>query len=197
MHFAPDKENGERIIQTAQFFLAQGIRVPLLHSYDTSLGLALQEDMGSELLAQRNRQFINPILYYKAIDELKKIQLLDAVSLGVFDENRQMDEMRLFSEWFLGNWLHYEFPSEQLENYYLLVARSLAAAPRLCAHGDFHSRNIVLLKGDAIGLLDYQDACMGHFCYDMVSLLRDAYIRLPNQLVKKTAGLLGGWDEDR
>lgn len=188
MQFLPDKEDGKRIVQTAEFFLAHGIRVPQLHSYDISLGLVLQEDMGTELLAARSSSeaaAIDSSLYYKAVDELIRLQKLDAAELGFFSREQQLQEMQLFTEWFLSGWLGYEASPAQLDDYYHLLVGLLAAAPQSCLHMDFHSRNLVLLPNDAIGVLDYQDARTGHFCYDMVSLLRDAYIRLPDELTEE------------
>jgi N-acetylmuramate 1-kinase len=44
-------------------------------------------------------------------------------------------------------------------------------------HRDYHSRNLMLLKGEGNpGILDFQDAVYGPITYDLVSLLRDAYI---------------------
>ena len=39
---------------------------------------------------------------------------------------------------------------------------------------DYHAENIMLLEGGAQGLIDFQDALVGHPAYDLVSLLQDA-----------------------
>ena len=51
-------------------------------------------------------------------------------------------------------------------------------------HRDFHSRNIMCLKGDDLGLIDFKDAVVGPVTYDPVSLLKDCYVQWPrsNQL---------------
>jgi len=51
-------------------------------------------------------------------------------------------------------------------------------------HGDYHSRNLMLTQAtpDApltMSVLDFQDAVRGPFTYDLVSLLKDAYIQWP------------------
>jgi len=54
----------------------------------------------------------------------------------------------------------------------------LAAAPKTLCHRDFHSRNI-LVTGERLVWIDYQDARMGAPQYDLVSLLHDPYVALP------------------
>jgi aminoglycoside/choline kinase family phosphotransferase len=39
---------------------------------------------------------------------------------------------------------------------------------------DYHAENIMLLAGGGQGLIDFQDALVGHPAYDLVSLLQDA-----------------------
>ena len=185
MHFLPEKEDGKRILQTAEFFLAHGIRIPQLYGHNISIGLMLQEDMGSKLLVAQSTSTIDSSIYHKAVDELIKLQRLDASEFGMFNQERQLQEMELFSKWFLKDWLDYETSMDRLNDYYHLLKRALAAAPNCCIHMDFHSRNLVLLPNDMVGVLDYQDVCMGHFCYDMVCLLCDAYIRLSDELAEQ------------
>jgi aminoglycoside/choline kinase family phosphotransferase len=58
----------------------------------------------------------------------------------------------------------------------------LAALPRVLAHRDYHSRNVMVRDGGELVLLDFQDARMGNVYYDLASLLRDAYVTLPEPL---------------
>ena len=64
-----------------------------------------------------------------------------------------------------------------------LLANNLAQ-PRVFVHRDYHSRNLMLLEGAANpGVLDFQDAVYGPITYDLVSLLRDAYLSWPEERV--------------
>jgi hypothetical protein len=58
----------------------------------------------------------------------------------------------------------------------------LAAEPRVLCHRDYHSRNLMLHEG-RLYVIDFQDARMGPDTYDLVSLLRDSYVDLPDQTV--------------
>jgi aminoglycoside/choline kinase family phosphotransferase len=51
----------------------------------------------------------------------------------------------------------------------------------LC-HRDYHSRNL-MVHGGTLHIIDFQDARMGPDTYDLVSLLRDSYVDLPERTV--------------
>ncbi len=62
------------------------------------------------------------------------------------------------------------------------LVEGLAAEPRVLCHRDYHSRNLMLHDG-RLFIIDFQDARMGPDTYDLVSLLRDSYVDLPEQTV--------------
>lgn len=204
MHFPPNQENGDIIISSSKFFISNNIRVPQLLGYDLGVGVVLQEDMGTELLSDYNQidsgivdsgnndeniddgidEPLRQQLYQKSLGQLNLLQGLDASDFGYLDSDKLLGEMHLFDEWFIGKWLGTP-PSvnwDELKHLYLCLVEQILMAPQCCTHLDFHSRNICILKsggGKNIGLLDYQDLLQGHFCYDIWSLLKDAYVRLP------------------
>jgi aminoglycoside/choline kinase family phosphotransferase len=57
------------------------------------------------------------------------------------------------------------------------------AQPKVCVHRDYHSRNLLLLADNDLGIIDFQDALIGSVTYDAVSLLRDCYIAWPAEKV--------------
>ena len=63
-----------------------------------------------------------------------------------------------------------------------MLVEKLAAEPRVLCHRDYHSRNLMLHDGQ-LYIIDFQDARMGPDTYDLVSLLRDSYVDLPEQTV--------------
>ena len=60
----------------------------------------------------------------------------------------------------------------------VLVANALEQ-PRVFVHRDYHSRNLMYTPENNPGILDFQDAVEGPLTYDLVSLLRDCYVRWP------------------
>lgn len=94
-------------------------------------------------------------------------------------------ELAIFSEWLLGAHLSIELSSAeqaQLKRCFSILIENVAAQPKCFMHRDYHSRNL-LLHGDQaqseIAVIDFQDAVVGPITYDIVSLLRDCYQRLP------------------
>jgi N-acetylmuramate 1-kinase len=63
-----------------------------------------------------------------------------------------------------------------------LLANNLAQ-PQVYVHRDYHSRNLMLMPKGNPGILDFQDAVYGPITYDLVSLLRDAYVQWDEELV--------------
>ena len=87
----------------------------------------------------------------------------------------------------------------------LLKERALAQR-QVVVHRDFHSRNLMLRNSGELGVIDFQDAVAGPATYDLVSLLRDCYVRWPASLVDELAAdyweearplgvYLAGWEE--
>jgi aminoglycoside/choline kinase family phosphotransferase len=64
------------------------------------------------------------------------------------------------------------------------ISELLAAQPRVFVHRDYHSRNL-MVDGERLGVIDFQDALMGPATYDLASLLRDAYIALDESLIDR------------
>jgi aminoglycoside/choline kinase family phosphotransferase len=62
------------------------------------------------------------------------------------------------------------------------ICTILAAQPTVLAHRDFHSRNI-MVSGDRVVMIDFQDARMGPAQYDLVSLLKDSYYQLEERQI--------------
>jgi aminoglycoside/choline kinase family phosphotransferase len=73
---------------------------------------------------------------------------------------------------------------EALREEFAAVIEELAAEPRVLCHRDYHSRNLMVHE-DRLFIIDFQDARMGPDTYDMVSLLRDSYVDLPEQTVRE------------
>ena len=71
--------------------------------------------------------------------------------------------------------------SEALQRELTTIAGELAAEPRVLCHRDYHCRNL-MVRDDRLVVIDFQDARLGPGTYDLVSLLRDCYVDLPDDL---------------
>lgn len=186
-------ESGSQILMDAPSegfnfaqFLAQhqrlknaGAPVPTLHAYDAVQGFALMEDLGNTTLSVELNE-ANAAQYYKqAIDLMLDMQLkVDVDELPAYDADFLRRELAICEEWYfaqqLGITLQDEAKATWDRSCALIVLRNLAQA-KTYVHRDFHSRNLMLHEGQ-LRLLDFQDAVYGPISYDLVSLLRDAYV---------------------
>ena len=181
----PDKENNPAFIAVQQRMMAADLRVPGLLGWDLQQGFMLQEDFGDALLRPALSDLDTADRYYRqAFDSLLKMQAmpLQDGDLPDYDRERLLEEMALFPHWFVQQLLGYTLSDEEwqmLARLFDALAKRAMSQPQGFVHRDFHSRNIMLLENDELGLIDFQDAVRGPVSYDLVSLLRDCYIHWP------------------
>jgi aminoglycoside/choline kinase family phosphotransferase len=131
--------------------------------------------------------------YRRAIDELLSIQIRESkkqdgrcIAFGrAFDVPLLMWEFDHFLEYGIEARHGKAIPEPDRSRIRVLfqeISERLAKEPRCLTHRDYHSRNLVV-QGDRIRVLDFQDALMGPYQYDLASLLRDSYVTLPEGLV--------------
>lgn len=188
----PATEDTTQFLAIAKLIAAQGVRSPRIAAADANQGFLLVEDMG-------NRLFFNTItpenadqLYDQAIATLLQLQRCrDDVSLiPRYDRALLRRELDIFSEWFVGKLLGYELnTSEQqlLDKLFSQLEDNSLTQPQTFVHRDYHSRNLLLLDDQSLGVIDFQGALWGGVTYDLVSLLRDCYLRWPADKVKNWA----------
>ncbi len=172
-----------------------GLPVPAVVAVDGDRGIVLQQDLGDVTLQQelagaggeaRSR------LYRQAVDQLVALQQgwarlrSDAECFRLaFDEDKLSWELGFFVEHFVCGYRGCRLSERdrgELAEACARLSREIASWPRALCHRDYHSRNL-LLHGGRLHWIDFQDARMGPVTYDLASLLRDAYVDLPEALV--------------
>ena len=191
MDAPPEHEDCRPFVDLARTLSGRGVRVPAILAADLGLGLLLLEDFGDRhfLAAAEASPAALPRLYGRAIDALIDLQRATAgIPLPRYDRALLETEMDLFEDWFLGRLLEFELTDddrEVLAGARAVLVGSALEQPRVTVHRDYHSRNLMVLSDGSLGLLDFQDAVEGPLSYDLVSLLRDCYIRLPRSVVRE------------
>ncbi len=102
-----------------------------------------------------------------------------------FNSDKLTWELDFFTKHFLEAYRGVMLADDQraaLRAEFAVMVRELAEEPRVLCHRDYHSRNL-MLHGGELYIIDFQDARMGPDTYDLVSLLRDSYVDLPDQTV--------------
>ncbi len=194
----PEHENNPSFVSVALLLRQNGIHTPMIYAVDYQQGFLLLEDLGDELLLPQLSADTVDVYYAAAETALLSMQKVSVPSgtLPAFDRQRLLDEMNLFPEWFLVKLLGINLQSADYELIHDVMNQLVENAlgqPQVFVHRDFHSRNLMLLGGgendedSEIGVLDFQDAVTGPITYDLVSLLRDCYIRWPGDYVSQRA----------
>ena len=209
MDAPPDREDCGPFVAVAARMRQAGLHVPQIIEQDLAQGFLLLEDLGSvDYLSALNPDSAES-MYSDATGALLRLQLNAPVAgLPPYDRAMLLREMQLFPDWLLGKHLGLVLDTdeqEMLETAFECLVGNALAQPVVCVHRDYHSRNLMLLDVDNPGVIDFQDAVAGPVTYDLVSLLRDCYVRWPPEQVDgwvgeyfraaSSAGLLGVADE--
>ncbi len=174
MDAPPDKESVESFVEVANF-LAPIINVPTIFSQNLADGLLLLQDFGTLEFAEAIACNDNKMSYYKqAFAVLKQLQSLPTDTLEPYSAKILYDEMALFSDWFVP-YAAITLDTHLWQTLTDTVVACVLAQPQVVVHRDFHSRNLMVTP-TGLGVIDFQDALVGAYSYDIVSLLRDAYI---------------------
>ncbi|WP_420291443.1 aminoglycoside phosphotransferase family protein [Burkholderia thailandensis] len=179
---APPPEKCREFAQIAQLLDAAGVHVPRVLEHDFDAGFMLVTDLGTRsylsALDPAAPAAARPQMR-DALDALIRWQLASREGvLPPFDEAFLRREMELMPEWYVGRHLGKTLPADArgaLERTFALLIASAKAQPQGYMLRDFMPRNLMLAEPNP-GVLDFQDAVYGPLTYDVVSLMRDAFI---------------------
>lgn len=181
MDAPPDKEDCRPFVSIAARMRQAGLHVPEIFEQDLQQGFLLLEDLGTRAYLDALNANTADRLYADATDALLCLQTGAPVKgLPAYDRALLLREMQLFPDWLLGKHLGLVLDAGEqamLRAAFERLVESALAQPVVCVHRDFHSRNLMLLDDDSPGVIDFQDAVAGPVTYDLVSLLRDCYVR--------------------
>jgi aminoglycoside/choline kinase family phosphotransferase len=183
-------------VNVAELLSAMPVPVPRILAHSNSLGIMALEDLGDVTLQAHlgvATQGEHAALYREAVTLIATLQQRGAelasphfVPYGIaFDVEKLTWELQFFARHFLEAYRGASYSDARqtaLTAEFEAIAAELAAEPRVLCHRDYHSRNL-MLHGGVLHVIDFQDARMGPDTYDLVSLLRDAYVDLDDQRV--------------
>lgn len=188
----PLHENLTAFLQVQKILLAHHVNAPQLIAVDSTQGFMLLSDLGDTLLlsvlkAEPTKE--NP--YRSAIQALVQIQSIPKesfIALPSYDAKRLMDEMQLFRDWHVTQFLGYPLSPTEERAFQLFcqqLIEDVLRQPSVLVHRDYHSRNLMVLPQEKLGVIDFQDAVIGPIAYDWVSILKDCYMAWPRSLVEE------------
>lgn len=185
MDAPPQKESVQLFVDVAKI-LNQVVNAPNIIEEDIENGFLLLQDFGEIEFAHLILDKVKKDDYYSqalhALNQLQTLNINDASITSVilpYSDKKYEDEMDLFSEWFLPFIGYVMSDDEQLmwQTFKKIIIKYVQSQPKVVVHRDYHSRNLMQDKAsDRLGVIDFQDALIGAYSYDLVSLIRDAYI---------------------
>ena len=195
MDAPPEQEDSLPFVRVAGFLETMQINAPRVLEADLDAGFLLLTDLGTrsyldELEQQPDAQ---DTLYGDAMMALLAIQqrgeALQAL-LPPYDEKLLRFELSLFHDWLCELHVGMAFTAEDERSWQTLCTGLVDNAlnqPQVFVHRDYHSRNLMRTDNKNPGILDFQDAVEGPLTYDLVSLLKDCYVRWPAAQVRQWA----------
>lgn len=191
MDAPPEHEDTQPFVRIARLFRDAGLNVPEILAEQSEQGFLLLSDLGSRQYLDELNADTAESLYGDALSALATLQARGPHQPGdlpPYDRELLMSEMSLFPDWLLERHLGIALNDEQrqvLSRTFVFLADTALEQPQVCVHRDYHSRNLMLLPSHNPGVLDFQDAVIGPVTYDLVSLLRDAYIEWPRAQIEE------------
>jgi N-acetylmuramate 1-kinase len=198
MKWEPFQPEKYPFISVLNHFANAGVHVPKIVDMSAADGLVLLEDLGDLTLERKFWEQGEPeasFSYYQlAIDEIIKIHY-SATALKKpctafdieFNTEKFVWEMNYGKDNLIKGVLGFEL-SEKLDKeivgIFNTISETLHKEPKFISHRDYHSRNL-MLKFDKMCVIDFQDARMGPVQYDLVSLVKDSYVEIPDDYGRK------------
>jgi tRNA threonylcarbamoyl adenosine modification protein YjeE len=177
----------------------RGFSAPAIHHADLDAGFLITEDFGSAgfiggdppaPIAERYEAATDMLaaLHREPLPEVLPLAPQLTYAIPIFDTDALLVEIGLMLEWYLPD--RGVEPTSSMRTEFVTMWRDLLSKPASAARTwvlrDFHSPNLIWLgerQGIArVGIIDFQDAVLGPAAYDLVSLLQDARIDVPEQI---------------
>ena len=192
MDSADEQDAMRQFINVAKL-MSPAINVPTLVAQDVEKGFLVLQDFGAvefaHLLVDATPDQINAH-YQLAMQTLVALQTVSTETarsehqLPDYDIALLDREMDLFSDWFIP-YVGVALDQTVWNQLKAILIKQILLQPQVIVHRDYHSRNLMQDQADGtrLGVIDFQDAVIGSYTYDLVSLVRDAYVEWPEQQI--------------
>lgn len=177
-----------------EYLRSIGLSAPEIYHADEAQGLLLIEDLGDALYARvvQDAPAQEIPLYRAAADALLHLHRAAPPALDPYDTPLMTKMASLSFDWYQrGAHAAVDLRAKTaFETAFSALLDTHIDAPSVLIQRDYHAENLLWLPDRTgvarVGLLDYQDALMGHPAYDLVSLLKDARRDVPNDVEETT-----------
>jgi len=190
--FLTDEHN---YFDITNLFSKCNLPVAKILDFDGELGVIVLEDLGDQILRDvldKSSRAERQTLFEEAISLISKIQAatqtaFDTDSIAsklMFDREKLGWELRFFKTHFFETYRREELSkmnSVALEKEFAELASELEIRAKVLCHRDFHAANLMVDNQNRLHIIDHQDARIGTTSYDLVSLLLDRVLEIPDK----------------
>ncbi|MBA3334218.1 MAG: phosphotransferase [Acidobacteria bacterium] len=190
--FLSDEHN---YLDITKLFLKCNLPVAKILDFDGEFGVIVLEDLGEQILRDvldESNRAEREILFDRAISLIPKIQAatrtaFDTNSIAsklMFDREKLGWELRFFKTHFFETYRREELSkmeSVALEKEFAELASELETRAKVLCHRDFHAANLMVDNQNRLHIIDHQDARIGTTSYDLVSILLDRVLEIPDK----------------
>lgn len=196
MDAPPLKEDCNQFVKIAKLMRDSGVNTPEIVFEDINNGFLALSDFGDITYENYLIDFPQKAdeLYEMAFLELIKIQQIKpSADFPEYNLERMLFELNLFPQWFLKTHLQQMTDVKELSkinNLFTLLINRYLKNQKVLVHRDYHIRNLMVICNNqnvnlakTPAVIDFQDAVIGPISYDAVSILRDAYRKIDDEIV--------------
>ncbi len=190
--FLPEEQT---YLDATELFLKTGLPVAEIYDFDGEHAVIIQEDFGDKILRDvlENSDFeTREIFLNQAISLIARIQAATAVAFELnsiasrlkFDEEKLSWELNFFKTHYFKSLKKQKLSQnteKHLQQEFSMLASELETRAKVLCHRDFHAANVMVDTANKLRIIDHQDARIGSVAYDLVSLLLDRVLKMPDK----------------
>ena len=179
MDAPPPHEDPRPFVLVAEYLTGIGLRAPDIIARDVGAGLLLIEDFGDRRMREAVDAdiAIEREIYRGVVDVLIELHRHETPDLKRHGLDHWLTEVSLFTEWYCPH-MGLSVDEAGFQSAWRAALEPVERTGDWVTElRDYHAENIMLTGADGhagFGLLDFQDALIGHPAYDLVSMLEDA-----------------------
>lgn len=183
---------------------AHGLSAPEIFAFDRETGVAVLEDFGAEsfvdeqgIILERYAEAVAALAHLHGFALPQTLPVDDRLTYRIppYDLDALAIEVELLLDWYAPHVAHATLTSgakATFVNLWRHTLRDIVNAARTWTLRDYHSPNLLWLPQRTamarVGIIDFQDCVLGHPAYDVVSLLQDARVDVPDEMELRLLG---------
>ena len=181
-------------LDVTNVFLSAGLPVAHIYAADEAKQITVQEDFGDRILrdvllksnAAEREDLINEAIILIAKIQAATPQAFELNSIASrlkFDEEKLLWELNFFKTHYFETYRQTKLSAadeNRLNLEFTELARELECRAKVLCHRDFHAANLMIDGNEKLRIIDHQDARIGAASYDLVSLLLDRVLEMPD-----------------